>query len=175
MIDIKRITAKDALRLAEINALFAELSPGSVNGIEEADAYEALSNPNFFLFVAIQKGDDGAETYVGTGSIFFQRNLERWIAEIHDVVVFGEYRGQGIGKLVMERLLQAARDFSESKGMRIELCLTSRPSRVAANSLYQNLGFALVAKADGPKGTNLYKIIVEPQGLRCVEAQQTLE
>ena len=57
-------------------------------------------------------------------------------AIIEDVVVDERYRGQGVAQaLTQEALVQA-----EAAGVRT-VDLTSRPSREAANRLYQKLGF----------------------------------
>jgi ribosomal protein S18 acetylase RimI-like enzyme len=101
------------------------------------------------------------------GSIFFQRCVSRWVAQIHDVVVDEAYRGKGLGGRLVRELLRQAMSFSDINGEeQVEVSLTSRPSRVAANALYQKLGFVLVSAATGEHGTNLYKIIAEPTGLR---------
>ena len=95
-------------------------------------------------------------------SIFFQKNLGRWIAEIHDVVVDKEYRGRGLGEKITLVLIEDARRFAKVKKAQIKLYLTSRPSRVVANKLYEKLGFELVAEACGEHGTNLYKMTIAP-------------
>jgi ribosomal protein S18 acetylase RimI-like enzyme len=59
-------------------------------------------------------------------------------ARIEDVVVDRAARGQGIGTA----LTNAALRLAEQRGAR-SVDLTSRPSRVAANRLYQQLGFQL--------------------------------
>jgi ribosomal protein S18 acetylase RimI-like enzyme len=59
-------------------------------------------------------------------------------ARIEDVVVDQAARGQGIGTA----LTMAALDLARQRGAR-SVDLTSRASRVAANRLYQQLGFQL--------------------------------
>jgi ribosomal protein S18 acetylase RimI-like enzyme len=59
-------------------------------------------------------------------------------ARIEDVVVDQDARGQGIGTA----LTLAAIDLAQQQGAR-SIDLTSRTSRVAANRLYQQLGFRL--------------------------------
>jgi ribosomal protein S18 acetylase RimI-like enzyme len=66
-------------------------------------------------------------------------------AWIEDVVVDGEARGQGVG----ETLNRAALDVAERRGART-VDLTSRPSREAANRLYQRIGFV-------QRETNVYR------------------
>ena len=68
--------------------------------------------------------------------------LRAWI---EDVVVDGEARGRGVGAALSRRALQVAAD----AGART-VDLTSRPSREAANRLYQRLGFE-------ERATNVYR------------------
>ena len=57
-------------------------------------------------------------------------------AWIEDVVVDGEARGKGVGAALNEAALDLARKLGATT-----VDLTSRPSREAANRLYQRLGF----------------------------------
>ena len=66
-------------------------------------------------------------------------------AWIEDVVVDDSARGHGAG----EALNRAALDFAKANAA-ITVDLTSRPSREAANRLYQRLGFTL-------RETNVYR------------------
>jgi ribosomal protein S18 acetylase RimI-like enzyme len=59
-------------------------------------------------------------------------------ARIEDVVVDQDARGGGVGTA----LTRAALDLAQRRGVR-SVDLTSRASRVAANRLYQQLGFEL--------------------------------
>lgn len=68
---------------------------------------------------------------------------------IEDVVVDESYRGKGIGK----DLMKGAIDYARSSGAR-SVDLTSRPERVAANRLYQELGFLL-------RETNVYRYLLK--------------
>jgi len=61
--------------------------------------------------------------------------LRAWI---EDVVVDDAARGQGVGAALTREAIRIARD----EGART-VDLTSRPSRVAANRLYERLGFRL--------------------------------
>ena len=68
--------------------------------------------------------------------------LRAWI---EDVVVDSEARGKGVGQALNEAALDRARAAGAAT-----VDLTSRPSREAANRLYQRLGF----KA---RETNIYR------------------
>nr|MDQ3352391.1 GNAT family N-acetyltransferase [Actinomycetota bacterium] len=66
-------------------------------------------------------------------------------AWIEDVVVDESVRGRGVGELLNRAALDEARRRSIDS-----VSLTSRPSRDAANRLYQRIGFE-------PRETNVYR------------------
>lgn len=70
-------------------------------------------------------------------------------AWIEDVVVDEGVRGGGVGALLVRRALDLA---SEAGARTVDL--TSRPSREAANRLYQRLGFE-------PRETNVYRFTAQ--------------
>jgi ribosomal protein S18 acetylase RimI-like enzyme len=70
-------------------------------------------------------------------------------AWIEDVVVDTELRGRGIGEALTRAALERARE----EGVKT-VDLTSRPSREAANRLYQRVGFV-------QRVTNLYRYDLE--------------
>ena len=77
---------------------------------------------------------------IGFGSlVIYQTPLKSSIATIEDVVVDKSYRGQGLGKKLMQELIKLGQD----KKVKM-INLTSKPSRVAARKLYESLGFKLL-------------------------------
>ena len=97
-------------------------------------------NPESVLFVARLEG-----RIVGSLTLIFYRiptGLKAWI---EDVVVDETARGHGIGEL----LNRAALDEARRRGAKA-VSLTSRPSREAANRLYQRIGFE-------SRPTNVYR------------------
>jgi ribosomal protein S18 acetylase RimI-like enzyme len=86
---------------------------------------------------------DGA--IVGTLTLVTFRIPTGVRAWIEDVVVDDSARGHGVGDQLNRFALQVARD----KGAKT-VDLTSRPSREAANRLYQRIGFQ-------PRDTNVYR------------------
>jgi ribosomal protein S18 acetylase RimI-like enzyme len=66
-------------------------------------------------------------------------------AWIEDVVVDGDARGMGVGDKLNRFALEMAREHGA-----VSVDLTSRPTREAANRLYQRLGFE-------PRDTNVYR------------------
>jgi len=67
-------------------------------------------------------------------------------AQIEDVVVDEQYRGQGLGERLSTKLIERAREKKIPT-----ITLSSRADRVAANKLYQKLGFQM-------KETNIYRL-----------------
>ena len=103
---------------------------------------EIASSPATTLFLA-RDGEGGR--IVGTLTLAMFRTPTGTRAWIEDVIVAEETRGRGCG----EQLTVAALDAARAAGART-VELTSRPSREAANRLYQRLGFVL-------RETNLYR------------------
>ena len=66
-------------------------------------------------------------------------------AWIEDVVVDSSVRGKGVGEALNRKALEIARDSGA-----VTVDLTSRPSREAANRLYQRIGFV-------KRDTNVYR------------------
>lgn len=114
-----------------------------------AEIDELVRSPATVLFVA--RGPDGSIVGSLTLAIFrVPTGLRAWI---EDVVVDEARRGLGTGSA----LVRAAVDRAEQVGAR-SVDLTSRPSREAANRLYQNLGFET-------RRTNVYRYSFPDAGL----------
>jgi ribosomal protein S18 acetylase RimI-like enzyme len=82
----------------------------------------------------VARGED--QRVVGTLTLVLYYIPTGVRAVIEDVVVDEAARGQGVG----EALTRAALEVAAAKGART-VDLTSRPSRQAANRLYERLGF----------------------------------
>jgi ribosomal protein S18 acetylase RimI-like enzyme len=89
---------------------------------------------------------DDTGTIVGSLTLVLFRIPTAIRAWIEDVVVDESARGRGVGEALSREALRVAAD----AGART-VDLTSRPSREAANRLYQRLGFKL-------RDTNVYRI-----------------
>jgi len=127
----------------DLVAAFARLVPqlsSSSPPPSAAELGEIVGNPNSVLFVACAGAD-----VVGSLTLAFYRiptGLKSWI---EDVVVDEAGRGRGVG----EALNRAALDEARRRGAK-DVSLTSRPSREAANRLYQRIGFEA-------RTTNVYR------------------
>src|SRR3989338_6025217 len=128
--------------LKDLNALLSKLikDPAKHNGTL-AELRDIVRNKRAVMIVA-QEG----KRIVGVGSLYTILNLGRKRGEVEDVVVDSAYRGQGLGEKIMRALIRSAR-----KQRLVSLHLTSRSARVAANKLYEKLGFVR-------KETNVYRL-----------------
>jgi ribosomal protein S18 acetylase RimI-like enzyme len=106
-----------------------------------ADLSEMVSSAASVLLVA----RDTRGTIVGSLTLALFRVPTGLRAWIEDVVVDESARGAGVG----EALVMAAVHRADHEGAR-SVDLTSRPSRKAANRLYQRLGFEA-------RSTNVYR------------------
>jgi ribosomal protein S18 acetylase RimI-like enzyme len=97
----------------------------------------------------IARDDELGDLIVGSMTLAMFRIPTGLRAWIEDVVVDERARGKGVGSLLNERALQIAK----SAGAKT-VDLTSRPSREAANRLYQRLGFVV-------RETNVYRFTDE--------------
>ncbi|GAB6119316.1 GNAT family N-acetyltransferase [Dysgonomonas termitidis] len=103
-----------------------------------------LASDNSYLFFITDGGNIAGMLTVGVYKS--PTGIKAWI---EDVVVDDSYRGQGLGRLLVEHAISFAGSLGAGS-----LMLTSNPSRVAANKLYQSLNFAR-------KETNVYRMAFE--------------
>ncbi|MGH9247806.1 MAG: GNAT family N-acetyltransferase [Acidimicrobiales bacterium] len=105
---------------------------------------EIVASPATDLFVA--RGEGG--TIVGSLTLVTFRIPTAMRAWIEDVVVDEGVGRQGIGTALNRAALDRARELGA-----VTVDLTSRPSRAAANRLYEKLGFER-------RETNVYRIVI---------------
>lgn len=84
----------------------------------------------------VARSDDGTQPIAGALTLICFRVPTGCRAIIEDVVVDESARGQGIGESLMREAIRLAETCGAAGVM-----LTSNPRRVAANKLYQKMGF----------------------------------
>ena len=110
--------------------------PPSLESVRAMLAHDAVTQ-------LLARGDDGAIVGVATLATFpIPTAVRAWI---EDVIVDEASSNQGIGRVLVDALVEQAR----ARGAKT-VDLTSRPSREAANHLYRKAGFA-------PRDTNVYR------------------
>ena len=109
--------------------------------LTESMFHQLLASENSHLFFIMK--DEQIAGMLTVGIYYSPTGGKAWI---EDVVVDETFRGQGISKLLVAHAIE----FVESKQIPL-LMLTSNPKRIAANKLYQAMGFER-------KETNVYRM-----------------
>ena len=125
--------------MAAFRRLLPQLS-SSAAPLEREALAATLGSPSNTVLVA----RDGGEI-VGTLTLVLYPVPTGLRARIEDVVVDSRARGRGVGEALTREALRLA---AERRARSVDL--TSNPSRVAANQLYQRIGFEL-------RETNAYR------------------
>ena len=102
---------------------------------------QLVESTNSHLFFLIK--DEQIAGMLTVGIYYSPTGGKAWI---EDVVVDQAFRGQGLSKLLVAHAIE----FTKSQQVP-SLMLTSNPKRIAANKLYQKMGFER-------KETNVYRI-----------------
>lgn len=142
--EIKRIK-RFSLRVYEaVLGLLPQLAPDAE--LPTKDYLErVLTSENIHFFTG-ELDDNRIVAMLTIGTYNTPSGTKVWI---EDVVVDESQRGKGFG----EELMLFAIDYSKSLGAG-SVSLTSRPSRIAANKLYQKIGFIQYE-------TNVYRYLLK--------------
>ena len=138
IVELKSLTESQAL---DVQALIKELV--LVLSVSAERLVSVVEAPGTHFFAAV--GDDGHIVGCATLCVFDTPTGRK--ACVEDVVVNPASRGQHIGRKLMERII----DFARRELGDVDLHLTSRPRRVAANNLYRSVGFQ-------QRETNVYNL-----------------
>ena len=126
-------------QVQEVIVLMGELDP-TIN-VAARTVIQAVEAPGTHFFTVMV--DDNI---VGCASLCVFDSPTGRKASIEDVVVASGYRGKHLGKQLMQHVIEYAKTLAP-----INLQLTSRPERAAANKLYQSIGFQ-------KRDTNAYRL-----------------
>ena len=138
----KLTTVTDQVLIAFEN-LMPQLAPGC--DLPTKKGLEVIVNSDASLIFMAEENTE----ILGTLTLVFNKIPTGDKVWIEDVVVDKSVRGKGVGI----KLLEFAIGYVQSQGIK-NINLTSSPDRVAANKLYQKLGFI-------QRETNVYRLIVE--------------
>ena len=139
--DVAELHSLTDSQVSDVLSLMFELDPEIAVTPEMISQAVAASETHFFAAVETDGRIVGCATLCVFGSPTGRK------ASVEDVVVASACREQGIGRALMEHLI----DYARRELAPIDLHLTSRPQRTAANELYVSLGFQ-------PRETNVYKL-----------------
>ena len=139
---VEELSSYTSQDMAALDALMHELSATSFCNEELLN--NALNDANVHVYLIRGEGH-----IVATGTLCIKHTLEFTIADIESVVVSSKCRGRGYGKELMTAIVEAAKKLNVH-----HIQLTSNPARVAANRLYQELGFERYE-------TNCYRLLLK--------------
>lgn len=126
---LKFLKEKFVYDLKRVRNLVTQLDPNAT--VNEQSLYKAILNG---YISKVQKNGELA----GIGWIFPRQTLLRKQAVVEDMIVDEKYRGLGFGEKILRDLIAWA------KKQNVEVIeLTTNPERIAANKLYQKIGFEL--------------------------------
>lgn len=139
---LKKLKASDLTpgTTEQIRALFEQLNAS----ITQREVGEIVTTAET-IFLTCWHND----TMVGMALMATYKVISGYKGMIEDVVVNEQYRGKGIGKRLMQGLLQEARSMQLS-----EILLFTGHHRKVAISLYTSLGFTL-------KESGLYRLALD--------------
>ncbi len=106
--------------------------------------FETYENPKSVYFV-IESGDK----IIGGAGVSQLENGDATICELQKMYFLPEARGLGLGKQMMEKCLQSARDFGFKK-----CYLETMPNMDEAQKLYKKVGFEYLCEPLGNTGHN---------------------
>ena len=130
-------------QVSELLMLMKELTPDLT--VTAGMLQNTVASSDSHLFAVM----DEKEHIVGCATLCVYDSPTGRKACVEDVVVLSSCRGRHLGRALIGSLIDyACRELKD-----VDLYLTSRPARVAANNLYKSLGFS-------PKETNVYKMSI---------------
>jgi putative acetyltransferase len=145
--DIRRIEKKDNLALAKMIRKVFEEHDAPKKGTVYSDPitdnlYELFQTPGSILWVAEINNE-----IIGCCGVFPTNGLPVNCAELVKFYLSQDVRGKGIGKKLMQKSIQSAKDFKYT-----QLYLESLPQFSKAVSIYEKQGFARLNQPLGNSG-----------------------
>lgn len=156
-IQIRHIEQKDNVLLANIiRSCFHDYGVKCTAGTvyqdpTTDDLYSLFQTPKSLLWVAELEGE-----LVGCCGIFPTENLPENCTELVKFYISENGRGKGIGRLLLEKTINTAREFGYS-----QVYLESIPEFSTAVSIYEKQGFKFLEKPlgnTGHSGCNLWML-----------------
>ncbi len=142
MITIAEVHTVDDEIVAAFETLIPQLSRS--NPAPDKETLQAIASSEASTLLIARDGEQD-DLIVGSMTLAMFRIPTGLRAWIEDVVVDERARGKGVGRILNERAIEIAKDAGAKT-----VDLTSRPSREAANRLYQRIGFVA-------RDTNVYR------------------
>ena len=140
MLHIEKVEKSSEFILESVSKLISQLTSGDVY-FTKSDIDNIISSECSNLYLLYN--DDIIVGMFTLAHYITPTGKKYWL---EDVVISEDMRGQSLGKRMVEEAIRIV-----SKDGKSKLMLTSKPSRIVANKLYQSVGFQ-------KKETNVYKM-----------------
>lgn len=142
-IKIEQVT-KYSAEIAKTIRRLAQQIDDNYKPLSDEDVEEMLTSSSVYsLFFAY---DISTKEVLGMVMLLVYRIPYTRKAYLEDLIVDKSFRGRGIGKALLKKAVETAK----SKGA-LYVDLTSRPSRIESNGLYEKFGFK-------KRETNVYRL-----------------
>lgn len=128
---IKELSILSEAQVKDILSFMGELTKKIV--VTPEMLMQSVASDNSYFFAIINDNDH----IIGCATLCVFDTPTGKKASVEDVVVSSQYRGHGLGRLLMQHVIE----YAKTEFHNIDIHLTSSPHRVAANKLYQVLGF----------------------------------
>ncbi len=140
--NIHEVTRPDQTLTDALNRLLPQLTPNAKTlSLNDVKAITESGGSHLYIM------ETGGEA-IGTYTLCVYDSPTGRKVWLEDVIVDNRYRGKGLGHRLVAHAMNEAKRFAPCTQM-----LTSRPSRIAANALYQASGMER-------KETNVYKKVL---------------
>lgn len=140
IIEIVLLNSISESQMVELQGLMKQLTPDI--DVTSEMLLRTVESPNTHFITLVEDGH-----ILGCVSLCVFESPTGRKGSVEDVVVNLQHRGQGLGRKLMEHVI----DYAKTKLAPIDLHLTSNPKRVNANALYKVVGFK-------QRETNVYKM-----------------
>lgn len=128
---IQELSTLGESQIKDVLSLISELTSNVT--VKPEVLRKTVASPYCHFFAIVEDND----CIIGCATLCVYNSPTGQKASLEDVVVSSQYRGQGLGMLLVKRVIEyAKRELRD-----VDIHLTSRPFRVAANMLYQKMGF----------------------------------
>ena len=138
---IKKLSSLTEIQVEDVLSLMRELTSNVT--VTPEMLLDAVASPTSQFFAIVE--DNGYIAGCATLCVYDSPTGKK--ASLEDVVVSSRSRGQGLGILLIQYVIE----FAKKELQNVDIYLTSSPQRVAANKLYQKMGFK-------KRETNVYEM-----------------
>lgn len=152
-------TSAHLFRLAD--AMWQHLSPEEPHVPKEKMRVRMHEDGEHFWLFALDSSVLPVKSSLGMASLYYKADSS--VAEIHEVVVDPRARGQHLGEQIVVMLIEHVQREATRRQVAVDLELSSKPKRIAANRLYLKLGFVCILPAGEGRLSNHYRMVIAPE------------